>query len=265
MPSKEINSDVKALIERFLEQKIYTDELFDKLDLLGVLVYGSSLTGYASKESDIDLLVVTITGDKVTRGVCQFEGRKIEYFIKPIERFFSESQKFADMNCPSHLALQQNAYILFDRGGFMENVLKTDVEYYNKNRKPPKFDKVVKFVQIENRIASLKNILSRNGKEFHAVYYNILELIRVFHSTTKEEADVPFAKAYRVYNDKNYYNRFVGANANNPLPDKEFVRLYSKCVEMHNEPKVMLNNLLELFNYEKQFVSIDPNNYQLKY
>jgi len=87
----------------------------------------------------------------------------------------------------------------------------------------------------------------------------------VFHSTTKEEADVPFAKAYRVYNDKNYYNRFVGANANNPLPDKEFVRLYSKCVEMHNEPKVMLNNLLELFNYEKQFVSIDPNNYQLKY
>lgn len=265
MPSKVIDKEVKNLIERFLEERIYSDELFDKLDLLSVLVYGSSLTGYASKDSDIDLLIVTIPGDKVIRGVCYYEGRKIEYFIKPIERFLSESQKFADMNCPSHLALQQNAYILFDRGGFMENALKTEVEFYNKNRKPPKFDKDTKLVQIENRIASLKNIFSRKGKEFYSVYYNILELLRTYHQITHEEADIPFAKAYRVYTDKNYYDRFVGANANNPLPDKKFVELYSRCVENHGDQQIMLNNLVELYNYEKQGARINPNNYQLKY
>ena len=264
MPSKTIDKDIKELVENFLEEKIYSNDLFDKDNLLSVLIYGSTQTGYSSKNSDIDLLIVTISGDNVERGVSNYKNRKIEYFIKPFEKYMDESQKFTASNCPSHLAIEQNTYLLFDRGGFMENVLKTEVDFYNKNRKPPKFNKEIKLVQIENRMASLKNILERNGKEFFMVYYNILELLRVYHSTTHEEADIPFAKAFRIYKDKNYYKKFVSASANNPLPDKRFVELYTKCVEEHGDEHSMFNNLMDLYRYESRGSKIDPKNYKIK-
>ena len=264
MENKLVNSEVLEVINRFLEKKLYSDDLFDEYNLLSIIVYGSALTGYASKNSDIDLLIVNISGDEVTRGVANFEGRKIEYFIKPIQKFFDESQKFIDSNCPSHLALLQNGYFIFDRGGVMQNFLKTEEEFYNKNRKKPNLNLDMKFVQIENRIASLKGIYERNGKEFNMVYYNILELIRTFHMVRTEEADIGFAKAYRVYTDSEYYKRYVSENASNPLPDEEFVELYKKCIDESESRKRMLNNIEALYEYEKQFVKIDPSNYEIK-
>lgn len=263
MPNKTIDDGIKNTIESFLEEKIYSNDTFDRDNVLSVLIYGSTQTGYSSKNSDIDLLIVTISGDTVERGVSIFQGRKIEYFVKPFEKYMDESQKFTDSNCPSHLAIEQNAYVLFDRGGFMENVLKTEVEFYNKNRKPPKFNKEIKLVQIENRISSLKNIMERQGKEFFMVYYNVLELMRVYHSTTHEEADIPFAKAFRIYKDKDYYKKFVSESANNPLPDEKFVQLYTKCVEEHGDEKTMFGNLMNLYHYEKRDSVIDPNNYRI--
>lgn len=96
------------------------------------------------------------------------------------------------------------------------------------------------------------------------VYYNVLELIRSFHSVRSEEADISFAKAYRVYNDADYYKQYVGAGAINPLPDQEFVKLYNKCINMEAKC-TMLKNITDLYEYEKQFVKIDPSNYEINF
>ncbi len=262
MPTNKINEEVKKVVEKFLMNEIYPN-ILDKDNLLGVLVYGSSLTGFSSKNSDIDLLIVLREADNVTRGVKHVDGQKIEYFIKPIEKFLSEGVSFTKRNCPSHIALGQNAYMLYDQGGLVENLLKVDNEFYNKNHEKPKENFNLKFVQIENRIASLKNIFERNGEEFYMVYYNILEMIRSFHSQRSGEAEIPFAKAYRVYNDKEYYDKFVSNKAENELPDEKFVELYNKCIKIDDREK-MLKNLSSVYQYEKTFVEIDPSDYEIK-
>lgn len=263
MPTKEINPEVKQLLQDFCKEYILPMELFlDKDNLLAILTYGSSLTGFSSANSDIDLLIVVNRADGVTRGVKFFRNKKIEYFIKPIELLLSEGVKYAKENCPSHVALYQNAYFLLDKCN-VEEFLHADSRFYNQNREKPKLNYNLKFVQIENRLASLKNILLREGKEFCMVYYNVLEMIRVFHTQRSEEAEIPFTKAYRIYNDSEYYNKFVSNNASNPLPDKQFVALYNACVEEGENKSTMLKNLQNLYDYEKQFVTINPTDYQI--
>ncbi len=264
MPTKNIDESTKAILDEFLEKFIYPS-ILDKDNLLGVITYGSSTTGFSSKNSDIDLLIILNYAEKSTRSVKLFKGRKIEYFIKPIEKFLSEGVKFAKTNCPSHVALEQNAYFLYDRNDLIANMLKADAQFYNENRSKPNLDFNIKLVQIENRIASLKNILERNGKEFHMVYFNILEMIRDLHSKNHEEAEIPFAKAYRIYTDKKYYDKFVSSKASNPLPDKIFVKLYTRCVEEYQNKTQMMQNLQDLFDYEKNHYSINPQNYEIDY
>ncbi len=264
MPTKEINPEVKELLLDFCEKYILPMDLFlDKDNLLAILTYGSSLTGFSSENSDIDLLIVANKADGITRGVKYFRNKKIEYFIKPIELLLSEGVKYAKENCPSHVALYQNAYFLLDRCN-VEEFLHADSQFYNQNREKLKQNYDLKFVQIENRLASLKNILIRDGKEFYMVYYNVLEMVRTFHSQRSEEAEIPFTKAYRIYNDSAYYDKFVSNNASNPLPDKQFVKLYNACVEESSNKSNMLSNLQALYDYEKQFVTINTTDYQIK-
>lgn len=262
MPTTNINPEVLALLNEFLETHIYP-AILDKDNLLAVATYGSALTGYSSKNSDIDLLVLLNYAPETIRGVKNFKGRKVEYFIKPIEKFLSEAVKFTKSNCPSHVALQQNAYFLYDRDGMVANMLQSDVKFYNQNREIPKENFDLKLVQVENRIASLYNIFDRNGKEFHMVYYNIVEMIRSLHSKRNDEADIPFAKAYRVYTSPEYYDKFVSNNATNTLPDPMFVKLYKTCIEEYSNKSQMLINLNNLYQYEKQFYNINPNDYEI--
>ena len=257
-----VDNEVLSLLNEFLEIYIYP-RIVDKDNLLAVLTYGSALTGFASKNSDIDLLIVLNRAEETIRGVKFFKGRKVEYFVKPIEKLLSESVRFAKLNCPSHVALQQNAYFLFDRDDLVANILKADVEFYNNNREIPKDNYNLKLVQIENRIASLKNIYEREGREFNMVYFNVLEMIRALHSKRNDEAEIPFAKAYRVYTDPEYYDKYVSSNATNRKPDETFVGLYVKCVEECSERETMLSNLDELFAYEKSYYEINPEDYEI--
>jgi len=242
-----INEETKAIIDKFLESKIYP-RIIDKDNLLGVIVYGSATTGYF---------------DKTIRGVKFIDGTKIEYFIKPIEKFLSESVAFTNSNCPSHIALNQNASILYGQEDFLKNILNADNQFYNQNHKKPNINFEQKIVQIENRIASLDNIYNRNGKEFDMVYYNILEMIRTTHSAHTGEADIPFNKAYRIYTEEKYYDKYVGKNASNPKPDQKFIDLYKNCVEKIEDKKTMLNNIHQLYDYEKSHYSINPKDYEI--
>ena len=262
MPSDYIDNKVRNITESFLEEKVLPT-IIDKDNLLGAVVYGSSLTGFASANSDIDILVLLREAEKTIRGVKQYKGCKMEYFIKPIEKFLAEGVAFSKRNCPSHLALEQNGFILYDDNDLLKNILKADAEFYNSNRQKPSMHFELKFVQIENRLASLRNILERDGKEFYMVYYNILEMLRSFHSQIAGEAEIPFAKAYRIYTDENYYNKFVGKKVSNPKPSKTFIEQYSKCVEIQDNKEEMLSNLEGLFQMEQQNVQINPNDYEL--
>lgn len=262
MPVQKINKEIENILRSFVKEHIMP-RILDKDNLLAVITYGSSSTGYSSQNSDIDLLIIVNRAENTTRGVKIYQGKKIEYFIKPIEKFLSEGVSFSRQNCPSHVALEQNAYFLYDRDDLVANYLKADAKYYNKNRQKPNENYDLKLVQIENRIASLKNIYNRDGKEFHMVYFNVLEMIRSLHSKHNDEADIPFVKAYKIYNDDDYYDKFVSGHAENAKPSKTFVKLYSNCVEEYSDKDKMMENLLKLYEYEKGFYKIDPLDYEI--
>lgn len=136
MAYDKINSKTKEIVESFLATHIYPN-ILDFDNLLGVVIHGSSVTGYTNKNSDIDLLILLNRADQPTRGVCDYMGQKIEYFIKPIEYFLTEAVKFTKSNCPSHVALNENGYILYDRGDIIKNFLNADNQFYNANRQQP--------------------------------------------------------------------------------------------------------------------------------
>ena len=54
---------------------------------LGAIVYGSSLTGFNTETSDIDLHIIFDNNDpnRIIRGESLVDGKNIEYFEKPIE------------------------------------------------------------------------------------------------------------------------------------------------------------------------------------
>lgn len=257
-----INEKTKAIVDEFLDTYVYP-KILDKQNLLGVVLYGSAATGYYDKNSDTDLLILLNYAESVVRGVKHINGVKIEYFIKPIERFLSEGVEFAEFNCPSHIALNQNAEILYGQKDFVKNILQADNEFYNRQHKCPQIDYNKKLVQIDNRISSLGNIYRRNGVEFEMVYYNILEMIRSLHSSHSGEAAIPFVKAYRIYTEKEYYDKYVGELAKNKKPDSQFVELYVKCVKQSDSRDDMMANLLALFDYEKQFYKVNPYDYEI--
>ena len=259
-----IDEQAKTTIDEFLNSTVYPN-ILDRQNVLGVIVYGSATTGYFDKNSDIDLLILLNYSDHCVRGVKRINGTKIEYFIKPIERFLTEGVEFTNTNCPSHIALNQNAEILYGQKDFVKNILNADNEFYNQRHKRPNVDFSKKLVQIDNRIASLKNIYKRNGVEFNMVYYNILEMIRDIHSSHSGEAAIPFVKAYRVYTDPEYYDKYVGKKAANNKPSKTFIKFYTACVEQSDSRETMLKNLTALFNYEKEFYKINPNDYELTF
>ncbi len=259
-----IDREASRIIDKFLNSRIFP-KILDKDNLLGVVVYGSVTTGFFDKNSDIDLLVLLNYAKHSVRGVNFVDGVKIEYFIKPIEKFLSEGVQFTNMNCPSHIALSQNAAILYGDLDFVKGMLNADNTFYNENHKKPIMDFETQIVQVDNRISSLKNIYQRKGAEFEMVYYNILEMIRSLHSAHAGEANIPFVKAYRVYKDPDYYDKYVGKCADNKKPDRKFVELYSKCIEETDNRAVMLNNLIALYEYERSFYNTNPNNYELTF
>lgn len=257
-----IDENTKKIIDKFLVKHIYP-RITDKNNLLGVIVYGSATTGYLGKNSDVDVIILLNESKNTIRGVKFVDGVKVEYFIKPLEKFLSESINFTNINCPSHIALNQNCEILYGKKDFIRDLLNADNEFYNNHHKKPQINFLLKLVQIDNRISSLKNIYEREGKEFDVVYYNILEMIRSLHTAHNGEADIPFVKAYRLYTDSDYYKKYVGENAKNVIPNSEFVERYIKCVEEKGDRETMMKNLYELYFYEKQFYNINPKDYEL--
>ena len=247
---EKIDDNLKDLSLAFYNE-VLLQKVLDSTNILGCIIYGSSTTGNFQNSSDIDMLLLVNKADFVTRGVKVFRGQKFEYFIKPIEEVLSETIKYTNSNTPSQVALYQNGFILVDNYGLVNNFLKTAKDYYVKNHKQQNQNLKLELAQISNRISSLKNIFDKNDVEFDYVYYNVLEMIRSFYSKFNGEAQVGFAKAYKVYNNPDYYDKYIGKDAGNTKPNDTFIELFNKCVKPSDNLTEKLNSLIDLYNFVK--------------
>jgi hypothetical protein len=74
------------IIDKFINQMGYRDNIH----YLGTYFYGSSLTGFNTKNSDIDLHIIFDNSDRehIYRGIYYIDGVKIEFFEKNINDLY---------------------------------------------------------------------------------------------------------------------------------------------------------------------------------
>ena len=110
----EIPPTTLKIILKFIKEMNY----LNNERCLGVIVYGSSLTGFNTNISDIDLHVVfdDEEPDCLIRGNKIIDGTKIEYFEKPIKDIYLEIENgYLNQNNAS-FAIIGKGTIVFERG-----------------------------------------------------------------------------------------------------------------------------------------------------
>lgn len=116
-------------VNKFLEKYINKDYF------LGTMLCGSYATGNNTKNSDIDVFIVT--KDTTTwreRGNIQIDGYLIEYFINPVRQVLKEFDEGFKTNSIATTRIFAGAKILHDTDQIIENPIKTKIAIKTKNK-----------------------------------------------------------------------------------------------------------------------------------
>ena len=251
--------DVTSTIIKFIKEKGY----LENEHVLGVLFYGSYLTGYNSKDSDIDLHIIfdNSNPDVLIRGNDHVDGYRIEYFEKPInDLYLSVDNDFNEQN-NALLSIVGNAKIILDKTGDIQVLQNYTL---NKFSKPlPKLDenKARELVSIiDNRIPRLEKLARENSPYFYHLFHLTVEKIRKFYHKINGLPEVQTSKVYRVYQDENYRNSF----AKGAIPDDEFVSMFlDLCCDRVSDQMTLYSKLIVFYAYAKRNVILDKNSYRI--
>lgn len=229
--------------------------------VLGIIVYGSYVTGYNHKNSDIDMHIIKDDSDKkIYRGVSNVDGFKIEYFEKPISDVCLSVENDFETNENAYLAIIGYGKILFDRNGDIGKLQRHILEKYSQPLPALSGDDAKEMaVIIDNRMIKLRLMLENNKPEFNYNYYLVVEKIRKFYSRLCGCANIPVDKAFRIYTDKRYRESFCKG----VIPDEKFLSIYFEAVTTTGTNEEKMNIVTELYNYATRNVEIDPDNYRI--
>lgn len=228
--------------------------------VLGIIVYGSYITGYNHKDSDIDMhIIMDDSDDKLYRGVSNINGFKIEYFEKPISDIYLSVENDFETNENACLTIIGYGNVLFDRKGEIKKLRDYIVKKYSNPLPPLSGDDAKEMaVIIDNRIIKLKSMLENNRPEFTYNYYLDVEKIRKFYSRLCGCPNIPVDKTFKIYTDKKYRESFCTS-----IPDVDFINMYFNAVTNRGTNEEKMDIIVELYNYVTRNLEIDPNNYRI--
>ena len=255
---KTINVNVDRIIYKFIENMGY----MENKNVLGCFFYGSFLTGYNNKNSDIDLHIVFDNEDSkhLIRGNKYVDDIKIEYFEKPIEDIYlSIDNDFNNQN-NALLSIIGTSKIIFDKTGDLRKLQQYALDKFS-NPLPPLDDEDAReYVSIiNNRMEKLEKTCIGNNPYFYHLYHLTIEKIRKFYHRLNGMPEVQTSKVFRVYTDENYRKSFYKDN----IPEQEFIDMYLDAIcdnSLNKERK--LKKVKDLFDYSKRNVSLG-NEYRI--
>lgn len=223
--------------------------------VLGVFIYGSSLTGFNTKNSDIDLHVIfdNEEPERLIRGLKTIQGTKIEYFEKPIKDIYLSIEN-------GYLNQDNACYSIFGKGTIVyerNNELKELKQYaINRFLNPlPQLsveDAREQVSILNNRMEKLEKYAIEDDPKFDHLYHLIVDKIRKFYHKLNGIPKVQTSKVYRIYTDEDYRKSMYKEN-----PDEEFVELYFKLITTSS------TNTLEKFEMVKELYEYSARNINL--
>lgn len=248
------------VIDKFVDKMGYKkDEHF-----LGVYFYGSALTGFANRNSDIDLHVVFDDSDPthIYRGVHFVDGYKIEYFEKCIgDLYLSVKNDIQERNIAWHSMLV-NSKILFDKTGKLKELREYTAKVYANGL--PKLDEqdAMEYVAIiDNRMEKLRILMEEDAESFYHIYQITIEKIRRFYHGLNGFPRINTSKIYRVYKNDEYRKSYYEGD----FVNDEFKNLYYNLIAQSSQDKRKLyQDLKKFYEYVKDGRKLPEGNYKIK-
>lgn len=184
------------------------------------------------------------------------------FFINDLQRLYSLADNEINNNDPSHLTKFATCEIISDTNDKVKDFVNYAKYLYNQKiqcffTEEDKFS----IFSINNRIEDLESLINQDS--FYAVYFIVLEKIRVLYSKINGIIDLPLMKIERIYIDKEYANNYINSSIHT-LPNETFISLYLNCLNI-NDKNVMLDNLEKLYNYSFANLDFNPQNFCLKF
>ena len=229
--------------------------------VLGIIVYGSYITGYNHKNSDIDMhIIMDDSNPHLYRGVSMVDGFKIEYFEKPISDIYLSVDNDFLTNENAYLTIIGHGRVLFDRNGEIDDLREYIIDKYSEALPSLSGDDAKEMaVIIDNRMIKLKSMYENDKPEFLYNYYLVVEKIRKFYSRLCGCANIPVDKAFKLYTNEKYRESFCKS----VIPDQEFLNMFFSAVTNTGTNEEKMDIVTEMYKYSIRNLNIDPNNYRI--
>ena len=250
---------VLSIINEFIDKMKY----MENEHVLGVYFYGSYLTGYNNKNSDIDLHVIFDNSDPkhLIRGNKYIDGIRIEYFEKPIEDIYLSVDNDYQNQKNALLSIVGTSKIIFDKDGSLKQLQDYTREKFSNSLPPLEREDAREYVSIlNNRMEKLRKAAKDNSPYFFHLYHITIEKIRKFYHRLNGLPEVPTSKVFRVYTDIEYRKSFY----KDEIPEDEFISMYLNAIsDTSNNKKLQLQHAEEFYEYSKRNVSLNEDEYRI--
>lgn len=232
------NMGILEKIQKFVEYNYYR-----RKDIIAIIFYGSSKYETNTKDSDIDLLILTAKS-KCFKGVTYIDNTRIEFFEKNFETILEEIENIDASQDNSLLSIFKNGQLISgDEITF--NYLKEQIDF---ERKIPKYQNSSQISQYLTKIEETNNYFYKNY-----FYYNLLDKIRKKYHEERGYASISGQKAPELYQKRDYAEKYYCLR----LPDQEFINQFQKALENGYDAN-LLTILLTKVDYTKE----QSTNYQ---
>ena len=228
---------------------------------LGIIVYGSSLTGFNTNVSDIDLHVIFDNNEpeRLIRGNKMVDKTRVEYFEKPIKDIYLEIENgYLNQNNAS-FSIFGKGTIVFER----DNKLSLLQQYALNRFSTPmpclsEEDSKEQVSIINNRMEKLEKFAIDNDSRFEHLSHLVIDKIRKFYHKNIGISKISTSKVYRIYTDEGYRNSVYKEN-----PDQEFINMYLNLITTNCMDKLKkLLMIKEFYNYATRNVNLE-NDYRI--
>lgn len=250
-------------IVKTIDHFIQTMGYHENEHVLGIFFYGSYLTGYYNQDSDIDLHIIFDNSDPdhLIRGNKSIDGKRIEYFEKPLQDLYLSVENDYQNQNNALLSIIGTSKIIFDKTGDLKKLQEYVLQKFSSPLPPLEIEDARECISIlNNRMEKLKKACEENSPYFDHLYHLTLEKIRKFYHKANGLPEIQTSKVFRVYTDEDYRKSF----GKEIIPDPEFVSLYLDAVTNQERNKVKkLEQVRSLFEYAKGNITLEEEGYRI--
>ena len=250
---------IEKTIIKFIDKMHY----LENKHVLGCFFYGSCLTGYNTKYSDIDLHIIFDDSNprRLIRGVTHIGGRKIEYFEKPISDIKASIRNEFNHQDNSPLSIIGNSRIIFDRKGKLARLQRRALRRYSKPLPHLKKDEAKEYVSIlNNRMEKMVRLAEFDSPSFDHLYHLTLEKIRKFYHRLNGLPKIPTTKVLRIYTDSEFAKSF----GKEDVPEEEFIEMYLDAImDKDSDTPTKMGKLQAFYDYSIRNVHLNKKEYRI--